>query len=323
MHPSARLRSLDALDGFDALRVVLLGLLLCACLTIRAQAQRITLIGTGDITLSNGVARIMQERGEDYPFAQIAPFLRQADIAFGNLECVLAKGGERLPKQFNFRAHPNGAQVLQRAGFDIVSLANNHSWDYGKEGLAEMIGHLERAGVKHVGAGCTLSEAHSLRVITVRGVRVGFLAYLGMFPPLIPLRAKEPGVAMGYLHLVRRDVAAARKKVDFLIVSLHAGIEGAPRRSPRQQSIARTAVDAGADMVIGHHPHVLQDSEIYRDKPIFYSLGNFIFPTRPSYRTAILVATLERGKPPRARLVEVEVHRRQARIVRAREARFP
>ncbi len=317
MHPFVRLRCQDAR------RAAVLCLLLCACLTIRAQAQRITLIGTGDITLSHGVARIMRERGEDYPFAAIAPFLRQADIAFGNLECVLAVGGERLPKQFNFRAHPDGARVLQRAGFDIVSLANNHSWDYGKEGLAEMIGHLERAGVRQIGAGRTLSEAHTLRVITVRGVRVGFLAYLGMFPPLIPLREKEPGVAMGYLPLVRRDVTAARRQVDFLIVSLHAGIEGAPRRSPRQQSIARTAIDAGADMVIGHHPHVIQDWETYRGKPIYYSLGNFLFPTRPSYRTAILVATLERGKPPRARLVEVEVANRQARLVRSREARFP
>jgi poly-gamma-glutamate synthesis protein (capsule biosynthesis protein) len=127
-----------------------------------------------------------------------------------------------------------------------------------------------------VGAGRNQSEAHALRTVTVRGIRVGFLAYLGMFPPLLPILPQEPGVAMGYPADVRRRVAAARRLADVIVVSMHAGIEGATRPSPRQREIAHAAVDAGADLVIGHHPHVVQPVEHYRGKPVFYSLGNFI-----------------------------------------------
>jgi poly-gamma-glutamate synthesis protein (capsule biosynthesis protein) len=286
-----------------------------------AEAQKVTLIAVGDICLANGVERRMQQRGAGYPFAALRPHLQRADIVFGNLECCLSTGGKRVPKKFNFRGHPRHAKALRQAGFDIVSLANNHALDYGKAALAETVRHLEKSGIVAVGGGRTLEAAHRLRVISVRGLRVGFLAYLGMFPSILPLRAKEPGVAMAELARVRRDVRAARERVDVLIVSMHAGKEYTFKHSARQQSIARAAVDAGADMVIGHHPHVVQDTEIYKDRPIFYSLGNFIFDPSPRFLkdggtrwSAMVVATLEKGRRPEARLVDLRIVDRQPRL---------
>lgn len=287
----------------------------------RADAPKVTLVAVGDICLANGVEKRMKQKGRGYPFATLKEQLRGADIAFGNLECVLATSGKKVPKQFHFRGHPRGARALREAGFDVVSLANNHTLDYGKEALVETVRHLRAQGVTPVGGGRTLAEAHRPHVITVRGMKVGFLAYLGLFPPILPLRAKEPGIAMAYLRHIKRDIKALRPKVDFLIVSMHAGKERAPRHSSRQQQIARAAIDAGADMVIGHHPHVVQDTEIYKGKPIFYSLGNFVFDPSPSFLrdegrgwSAMAVATLEKGKAPQAKLVELLIVDRQPRL---------
>jgi poly-gamma-glutamate capsule biosynthesis protein CapA/YwtB (metallophosphatase superfamily) len=296
-------------------------LVLCLCLPVSLQAQRITLIATGDICLAHGVEQRMMQAGSGYPFAALKTTLRGADITFGNLECCLANGGKAVPKKYNFRGRPENAAALRDAGFRIVSLANNHSLDYGKEALAETTRTLERYGVRYVGAGRTLAEAHSLRIITVRGVRVGFLAYLGLFPPILPLRTGEPGVAMAELDHLRMEVQAARPKVDILIVSLHAGVEYTFRHSPQQETLAHAAIDAGADMFIGHHPHVVQDTETYRNRPIFYSLGNFVFDPSPTFLrepekpwSGMVVATFEKGKPPHVRLIPLRIVDRQPRF---------
>lgn len=291
------------------------------------SGQKVTLIAVGDVCLANGVGQKMATKGRGYPFEKMKPILRGADIAFCNLECCIAISGKKVPKTYNFRAHPRGALALREAGFDIACLANNHSLDYDKVALAETIRRLREQGIKYVGAGITLAEAHSPRIITVRGLRVGFLAYLGLFPPVVPLHANEPGVAMAELDSIKRDVKGARPKVDVLIVSMHAGEEYHFTHSARQRDIAHTAIDAGADMVIGHHPHVVQDSEVYKGKHIFYSLGNFVFDPSPQFLkdgghrwSAMVVADLERGKPPSARLVDLRIVDRQPALTKAHQA---
>ncbi len=287
----------------------------------RACAQEVTLIAAGDVCLAKGIEQKMKARGRGYPFAALKSRLRKADIAFCNVECCIATVGQPVPKQYNFRAHPRAALAVAEAGFDVVSLANNHSLDYGKAALAETVEHLRRHGVLPVGGGKTLAEARALRIVKRRGLRVGFLAYLGLFPSILPLRSGEPGLAMAELSFIRHDVRAARKRVDVLIVSMHAGKEYTFRSTARQKQIARTAIDCGADMVIGHHPHVVQEMEIYRGRPIFYSLGNFVFDPSPTFLrdggkgwSAMVVATLTRGKPPRARLVDLRIVDGQPRL---------
>jgi len=256
------------------------------------------------------------------------PTLRDADIAFGNLECTLSTRGRRVPKQYSFRASPWWATRLADAGFDVLSLANNHTMDYDRIALQDTVACLRRAGIAPVGAGPNQTEAHALRTITVRGIRVGFLAYLGMFPPVLPILPQEPGVAMGYPTDVRRHVTAARRLADVIVVSIHAGIEGITRPSPRQREIAHAAVDAGADLVIGHHPHVVQPVEHYRGKAVFYSLGNFVFNPSPSYLRrpegpwcAMAVADLYRNRGVAAKLVPLRIVDRQPQPVPRRPVR--
>jgi poly-gamma-glutamate capsule biosynthesis protein CapA/YwtB (metallophosphatase superfamily) len=292
-----------------------------------ARAQRVTFIGVGDICLAHGVEKRMQEKGSGYPFLALRNTLKGADITFGNLECCLALTGQKVPKKYNFRGHPRNAKALREAGFSVVSLANNHSLDYGKDALAETLGTLEFEKVKAVGAGRTIHQAHALRIVKVKGLRVGFLAYLGLFPPILPLRAQEPAVAMAEVEAVQRDVKAARPKVDILVVSMHAGKEYTFHHNSRQELIAHAAVDAGADMVIGHHPHVVQDSETYKGRPIFYSLGNFVFDPSPTFLrdggkkwSGMVIAVLEKGKAPDARLVNLKIVDRQPRFATVQDA---
>jgi poly-gamma-glutamate capsule biosynthesis protein CapA/YwtB (metallophosphatase superfamily) len=272
----------------------------------------------GDICLAHGVERKMVEKGRGYPFASLKPLLRRADIAFGNLECCLAVGGTKVAKKYNFRSHPRGAIALREAGFDVISLANNHSLDYGKPGLSETLANLHREGILAVGAGNTISSARRLRILKRNGLRIGFLAYLGLFPSIVKLTSREPAVAMADIDAVRREVRSARKRVDFLIVSMHAGKEYIFKHSPRQQEIAHAAIDCGADMVIGHHPHVVQDSEIYRSKLVFYSLGNFVFDPSPTFLkdrgkrwSGLVIATLEKRSDIQAKMIDLRIFDRQ------------
>lgn len=288
----------------------------------------VRLVAVGDICLARGVERAAAKAEPTYPFTAVLPMLRNADITFGNLECVLSTRGKPVPKKYNFRAHPKWAGRLRSAGFDVLSVANNHTMDYGREALVDTLEHLERAGIVPVGGGKTPEAAHALRTISRNGIRVGFLAYLGMFPPILPLVSGEPWVAMGYPDVVRSETARARKKVDVLIVSVHAGVERQPNPSARQRSICRAAVDGGADLVIGHHPHIVQRVEHYRGKVICYSLGNFVFDPSPTVLRnpngpwgAMMVARLSLKRPPEVELVPLRVADRQPKLRTTRQIR--
>lgn len=307
------------------MRSLLIALLLLAS-SLAASAQKVTLVAVGDICLARGVERKMREKGPGYPFAALNGEFKQADVVFGNLECCLATTGKAVPKKYNFRGRPENGRALKEAGFTVVSLANNHSLDFGKDALAETLAAVRNAGVLPVGAGRTVREAHALQIVTARGLRIGFLAYLGLFPSVVPLTANQPAVAMAELESVRRDVRAARSRVDVLIVSMHAGREYTFTHSARQEGIAHVAIDAGADMVIGHHPHVVQDSEVYKGRPIYYSLGNFVFDPSPTFLrdggkrwSAMVVATLEKGRAPESRLVDLRIVDRQPRFASPKE----
>lgn len=291
----------------------------------RPNADRpVTLVAVGDLCFAGGVDRAYDRSARGYPFAHIADVLRKADIAFGNLECVLSNRGSPVPKRYNFRGRPAWAARIREAGFDIVSMANNHTQDYGRAAMMDTIQALRSASVRSVGAGATLTEARKLQTITVRGLRVGFLAYLGMFPPILPIVADRPSVAMGYPDRVATDVRRARGRVDVLVVSLHAGVEGSLVPSSRQREIAFAAVDAGADLILGHHPHVVQPIVKRGKATIAYSLGNCVFNPSPSFLknpkgpwSAMCIADLRKGQPVRARLEPLRIVDRQPRRITA------
>ena len=246
--------------------------------------RQIIFMAVGDMMLSRGVWNQMKRhRDYKYPFLNVAPVLRKADIAFGNLECVLIEGPKPKKGTLVFRADPGSIEGLTFSGFDVLSLANNHSPNQGQTGLRSTFSLLKKHGIHYVGAGENIIEAHRPLVINTKGKRLAFLAYTES--TIVPLsykaNVKRAGVAFMELSQMRRDVAFASRIADRVIVSMHAGKEYIPIKPHATQiGFARAAIDSGAHLVIGHHPHVIQRVERYNKGTIFYSLGNFIFDQR-------------------------------------------
>jgi poly-gamma-glutamate synthesis protein (capsule biosynthesis protein) len=237
----------------------------------------VSLAIVGDVMLAEGPGKTIA-RGRD-PLGPFGAILAAADVRVANLECVIArKGKAEEGKPFTFRAHPRTVAVLKRH-LDAVSLANNHSGDYGPAAFSEMLGLLGGARIGVFGGGHDLSEAHAPLIVERKGLRIALLGYDEFFPRSFEADTGKPGVAWSEDEQVRRDIATARSvhHADLVIPFMHWGVEHEPKADARQRALARVMIDAGADAVIGSHPHVTQDVETYRGKPIVYSLGNFVF----------------------------------------------
>jgi poly-gamma-glutamate capsule biosynthesis protein CapA/YwtB (metallophosphatase superfamily) len=242
-----------------------------------AEPGAVTVAFVGDIMLADGPGKVVR-RGED-PFAPFAPILDTADIRVGNLECVIATTGSPEPgKPWTFRAHPRTLPLLKRH-FDALGLANNHSGDYGIAAFGEMLGLLKKHAIPYFGGGIDLREAHTPLIIERKGLRIALLAYDEFFPRSFEAGSDRPGVAWSEDEQVRLDIDNARRNygADVVIPFMHWGWEFHPKANARQQALAHLMIEAGADAVVGAHPHVVQNIEIYRGRPIVYSLGNFVF----------------------------------------------
>lgn len=257
-------------------------------------ADEVTVAAVGDIMLGGTAAPELAKFGYDYPFEHVRALLSRADVAFGNLEGPLtARGQAASNKRFVFRSPGElVASALARAGIDVVSLANNHIMDYGRDGLLDTLDALAQAGIRHTGAGENLSAARAPAVVEVKGKKIAFLAYSLTFPEEFWATANREGAAFGHEHQVRADVAAADRAADMVLVSFHWGREGTTELRDYQRQLGRAAIDAGAVAVLGHHPHVLQAVEHYRHGVILYSLGNFVFGSYSADATHSVVATL-------------------------------
>lgn len=241
-----------------------------------AEAQ-VSITFVGDIMLDDTPGKVV--KGGRDPFAPLAPLLDQADIRVGNLECVVATTGTPEPdKPYTFRAHPRTLPLLKRH-FDALALANNHSGDYGPVAFGEMLDLLDRQGIAYFGGGRTLAAAHRPLIIERKGLRIALLGYDEFFPRSFEADVDKPGIAWSEDEQVRLDIATARSAyhADLVIPMMHWGWEHEGKASQRQRQLARVMIDAGADAVVGGHPHVTQDVEQYKGKPIIYSLGNFLF----------------------------------------------
>ncbi len=237
-------------------------------------------------------------------FALIAPDLAQAEFVFGQLETSFTTLGTRLPQaRHAVRARPEGAAALGRANFGVVSCAGNHCMDWGREALLDTIRNLERAGIAVVGAGPDIAAARRAVIRDAGGTRVAFLAYSSILPQsywaeeqragCVPMRAfthyeqiehDQPGtparirtfVHPADLDALKADVASVRAVADLVVVSLHWGVHFIPAViADYQREVGHAAIDAGADIVLGHHAHILKGLELYRGRPILYSIGNF------------------------------------------------
>ena len=233
----------------------------------------------GDVMLSRQVNKKMAAaRNYSWPFLKIADFLKSADFTVVNLEgpFAISKDYAVPTGSLSFKVNPAAVKGLLSAGIDLVSLANNHSDNQGAPGLAETFKVLSEQGIKYVGAGNNEEEAHRGEVVTIKGKKFGFLAYA--YPDDSSVAgAKTVGIANLDLDKMRRDVARLKERGAIVIVMIHAGTEYTAKPNQQQITFARAAIDAGAEAVIGHHPHWPQTFEFYQGKPIIYSLGNLVF----------------------------------------------
>jgi poly-gamma-glutamate capsule biosynthesis protein CapA/YwtB (metallophosphatase superfamily) len=277
---------------------VLCGFVLSVLCGGEAPARELVLNAVGDIMLAGSAAASLERLGYDYPFAATCAELKKGDMAVGNLEAPIARHGiEFTDKRFRFRTDPRSAGALQRAGFSVLTLANNHMMDFGPSALRETIRHLDGSGILHTGAGETSAAARRPVFVRKKEGNVAFLAYSLTLPEEFYAAADHAGTAPGYAAQVREDIVRAKASADYVVVSFHWGSEGATIPHSYQVRAAHAAIDAGADVVLGHHPHVLQGIERYRKGIIFYSLGNFAFGSRSrtADRSVIARITLDKG----------------------------
>ena len=262
----------------SALRISLVCATLAAATVATAAGGNVAtvdLVFAGDVVLDDTAGALIAQGGD--PFVDFADVFARADIRVANLECVVATSGEPGDKNYTFRAHPRVLPVLKKH-FDALALANNHSGDYGRAAFAEMLGLLNQAGLAAIGGGHNLREAHTPWIVERKGLRIALLAYSEFMPRSFEADFDAPGVAWSEDEQVVHDIRQARSRyrADLVIPVMHWGWENERVANARQRQLARVMIDAGADAVIGGHPHVRQDIEIVNGKPVVYSVGNFV-----------------------------------------------
>ncbi len=276
-------------------------ILLGSALSEQLGAQKmIHLTTVGDIMLDRSLGYAIESGDINFPFANVSDSLSAADITVGNLESSLGNTGEPVLKSYNFQSPPEAAQSLSLAGFDLVSLANNHAMDFGPQALLQAIDLLEANNIQSVGAGADMTSARAPVILELNNVSIGFLAYVDVPVEVTGFDTKSweagdnrPGVAWASPEHISDDVRSAAEKVDVVVVILHSGYEFQQQPSPPQINSAEAAIEAGASLVISHHSHLLQGIDFYDDGVIVYGLGNFAFNMDGSPDSAILNVWLD------------------------------
>lgn len=240
----------------------------------------LTIAFTGDILLDRGVRQQIERNGIESIFdARVDSVFRCSDIVVGNLECPATTLNMPMMKKFVFRADPEWLGALRAHGFTHLNLANNHTVDQGRRGLVDTWHNVERYGMTAVGVGNTMAEAAQPVLLAEYPRKVWLIASLQLALEHFPYLPETPSVNQESIDsmLVRIRALHEEDSTAVILVSLHWGQEHTLEPTPMQRSAARRLIDAGADVLICHHTHTLQTIEQYRGKPIYYSLGNFIF----------------------------------------------
>ncbi|MBX4211178.1 MAG: CapA family protein [Candidatus Yanofskybacteria bacterium] len=277
------------------------------------KAQESILLFTGDIMLDRNVKKaVMDVGGGDwrFPFMRIAEYLRSADLTMANLEGPVSSRGTRVGSIYSFRFDPAVLEGLQYAGFDIVTIANNHIWDYSQQAFLDTMKHLTDGGISFVGAGNNFDQVHQGVTKTIKDTRITFLGYTDLLSKQLAATPTTAGVGFLDMEQMKKDIQAAKAHSDLVVVNVHKGDEYHTSHNADQELYYHAAIDAGADLVVGHHPHVVEELEHYKDGWIAYSLGNFIFDQYFSEETmqgGILRVTLADKKIKMVELVPVYI----------------
>ncbi|GEN86860.1 CapA family protein [Oceanobacillus sp. FSL W8-0428] len=235
----------------------------------------------GDIMFGRHVEDVTEKHGLTYPFEKVKPFFDNADYVSGNFENPILLQDEDNYEQIDKRIHlhtgEEAANALKELNFTMLNLANNHMMDYGAEGLNDTISALDNIGLNYVGAGENLEEATAIDYQEVNGLTIATLGYTDALVEGFSALGYRPGVARALPDNIFPMIEEANQNADLVFVNMHWGVEYDNQPHPRQTELARAMIDVGADAIIGHHSHVLQEVEKYKDGVIFYGLGNFVF----------------------------------------------
>ncbi|WP_416197214.1 MAG: Poly-gamma-glutamate synthesis protein (Capsule biosynthesis protein) [Sporanaerobacter sp.] len=268
----------------------------------------------GDVLFDGGIRKYHNQYGIGYPWEKVKAYFIEDDLTIVNLETSITNRGKKWPnKQYNFRSSPMTSKAMKESGIDVVTLANNHVLDYGYDGFMDTLDNLDKYEIKYTGAGRNKSEAMKGIIVEENGIKIGIVAYSRVIPdPKWYANDKRPGVLSGYdiyVDEVCKKIQEMKKNADIVVLSIHWGVERST--TPRVQEIkfAKRAIDSGADIVMGHHPHVLQGIEVYRGKPIFYSLGNFVFNSTSelSKKTMIGQIVIKNKKIERVNIIPCKI----------------
>ena len=243
--------------------------------------KKVTLCAVGDIGLHGDVGSLILEKGSEYPFDKVKELFGRHDLVFGNLEIPFSEHGRPFfeYETDNFHADIKTADALVAAGFNIMSLANNHILECGPDSLGLSIDVLDKNNILNFGAGTTIKQARKALVVEKNDLKIGFLGYSTKDKQ--SATDQSAGSSPIVEEFIREDIATLRPKVDVLIISLHFGLTYMDYPNDEGIALAHNVIDWGADLILGHHPHVVQGIENYNDKLIIYSLGEFLFdPTQ-------------------------------------------
>lgn len=273
--------------------------------------DEIHLVAVGDILLSRGVGEKIDKEGFDYPYKQVKEIFLNKEIVFGNLEGPIYEGEGAVYKRPDliFKGLNENGMALNEAGFNVINLANNHTMDYNSTGLINTMKILDEQSIDYVGAGKDYIGARKLVVVEKKGCKIGFLAY-SIFPPEGFIFSEDKVDVARVSNSLRSEMKLAKERCDLLVVSFHWGNEYNFYPSENQKNLAYEAIDGGADLILGHHPHVLQGIEKYMDKYIFYSLGNFIFDRqiqKGTDETVIIDLTIRDKSIEDIRLIPIKI----------------
>lgn len=242
--------------------------------------QPLVIHGTGDVSLDPTYIPAFRTNGYGWAWSGLDGLFRRDDLTVINHECPSTDIVAPIPKQFSFRCDPAALPIAHRFGIDVASLANNHGFDQGPEALLDSIANIQAAGIVPVGAGATAEEADAPAYIDVKGWRIAIVGVGEVLDPIDQVAiGDEPGTAVGHdFPRALRAIREAEANADLVIVVIHWGVELDTQPRDYQVDEGHRMIEAGADMIFGHHAHRLQPMEMYRGRPIFWGLGNFVWP---------------------------------------------
>ena len=273
-----------------------------AIVPVASYQEPIHLVFAGDTMMDDSVKEAVHKYGPDYPFKHVQSDIQKADYAIVNLETSVTTATNKDTNQrYNFKSDPSSLKGIKDAGFDMVSLGNNHVLDYKEQGLKDTLRYLDQYGLAHIGAGMNETEAFTFKTLKIKGQTVKIGAFSRFMPTTAWNATDDHGGVAGVYEQEKaiKAIEEQKKGADYMIVFIHWGVERHNRPEAWQRQFAKSMINAGADAIIGSHPHVLQGMEFYKGKPIAYSLGNFLFPDYVTGKTAdtgLLQLTLKQEK---------------------------